>query len=82
MQEEDYGSYSTTDYDSGSTLYYYGQWKHDAEENTIEITVEEALNDYKEVKDFPKTLTFKIVDVKEDTLSIEIDGEVLELKNH
>lgn len=82
LQEEEFASYSISDYKSGSTMNYMGSWKYDAEKNIIEIDVEEALKDYKEVKDFPKTLQFKLVEVKGDTLVLEIDGEVLDLKNH
>ncbi|WP_404468870.1 hypothetical protein [Sutcliffiella horikoshii] len=82
LQEEEFASYSINDYTAGTTLTYLGSWKHDAEKNTITLMVEDALEDYKEVKDFPKTLTFQIVDLQGDTLTVEIEKEVLELKNH
>ncbi|WP_404352138.1 DUF3994 domain-containing protein [Sutcliffiella horikoshii] len=82
LQEEEFASYSINDYTAGTTLTYMGSWKHDAEKNTITLMVEDALEDYKEVKDFPKTLTFQIVDLQGDTLTVEIEKEVLELKNH
>lgn len=82
LLEKEFASYSVRDYTSGANMTYMGSWKHNPENNTITLMVEDALKDYEEVKDFPKTFVFHIVDIQGDTLTLEIEEEVLELKNH